>query len=124
MERHTHADAVLSLLHERLCSSGAQAFVTPFGTPLHPASGRFAPGEAVLAPGVDDLRPRQPAEVVACGTRSDYAGVWCLLRLAGAADAYALVAEEHLRRRVRSAAWARPGRRGAAPALAAFSPAG
>jgi hypothetical protein len=91
-----NTDTVLTELAERLRVAEAEPIVSPCGTRLRPAKGRFPTGLRVLAPGIDDCRPRMPAEVIASGLRRDYAGVWCLLRLVQGEGAYALVAEDHL----------------------------
>ena len=51
-----------------------------FGVALTPAPGRFAPGQCVIAPGIDECTTPAEAEVVASGTREDRPGIWCLLR--------------------------------------------
>ena len=78
---HISSDAVMNALADLLGPHGAGLQIAkPFRVALMPAHGRYAVGQSVRAPGVDDCSPRQAAEVLAVGTRRDYPGVWYLVR--------------------------------------------
>lgn len=86
--------AVLEALGERLKS--ARHVLTTFGVMLTPQPGRFAIGQRVLAPGLDECTPRRPAEVLAVGARDDHPGVWCWVRERGLPGGESLVEEDAL----------------------------
>jgi len=92
-----HSQAVLSVLANRLQGAQQESIDTPFGVKLHCCVGRYALGQSVQAPGVDDCSPREQAEVLACGTRSDHGGTWYLLRFTAPHRGSALVEEADLR---------------------------
>lgn len=91
-----HADAVLRMLFTQRQVGKVQG-TWPFSVELELAWGRFAVGEFVLAPGIDDCSPKAVAEVLRTGTRADQPGIWCLLRYRGQSLPGALIREDSLR---------------------------
>jgi len=89
-------DLVLHDLTSRV-SGRPPAVATPFGVALTPAPGRFAPGQQVMAPGIDECTAPAAAEVIATGTREDRPGIWCLVRHRGERWPSALIEEWALR---------------------------
>lgn len=91
-----HANTVLRMLFTQRQVENVHG-TWPFGVELEMAWGRFAVGEFVLAPGIDDCSPKLVAEVLRTGTRADQPGIWCLLRHRGQALPSALIREDSLR---------------------------
>lgn len=97
---HSHSPAPMDIVLHDLTSrmSGRlPAMATPFGVTLTPAPGRFAPGQEVIAPGIDECTPPAAAEVIATGTREDRPGIWCLVRHCSERKANALIEEWAIR---------------------------
>lgn len=90
-----HAQTVLRMLSTQRQVGNVQG-AWPFGVELEMAWGRFAVGEFVLAPGIDDCSPKVVAEVLRTGTRADQPGIWCLLRYRGQVLPSALIREDSL----------------------------
>jgi len=90
-----HAQTVLRMLSTQRQVGNVQG-AWPFGVELEMAWGRFAIGEFVLAPGIDDCSPKVVAEVLRTGTRADQPGIWCLLRYRGQVLPSALIREDSL----------------------------
>ncbi len=76
-----HTNTILEALRrQRLGATPPAPVRTPLGGSLVPGHGRYAIGQTVLSPGLDDCSPRHAAEVLAVGTREDHPGTWYLLR--------------------------------------------
>ena len=97
MSTRLYASQVMAALADRLGTATRTTTCTPFGVPLQPAWGRYAVGQHVSAPGVDECSPRLACEVIAVGRRPDHAGVWCLLRSLDRHGGFALVHEGDVR---------------------------
>jgi len=90
-------DTVIDAFAHFLNAQSTEPVRTPFGVALYPTPGRYAIGQIVSAPGVDECSRMELAEVLVVGTRDDYPGVWCLVRGArGISALSALVNERDL----------------------------